>query len=227
LGGRIAQVGARAFLDVVREGVTELEVAAHAVHEMNRALARERPNSATSTYAYCHSGEHSLTPHLHPTDRRLRGGEVVGLNVFPVIWGYCMELERTFVLGEPTGEQKLALEAVNAAFEVGKMAVRPGAVAGDIDRLTRRILEDAGYGAFIRHGAGHAHGIMMGAASREEAGELRLYSREVLRPGMVNSVEPGIYLPELGGFRHSDVLAVTASGSELLTEFPRDLRIGM
>lgn len=226
LGGRIAQVGARAFLDVVREGATELEVTSHAVHEMNRALARERPNSATSTYAYCHSGVHSLTPHLHPTDRRLRSGEVVGLNVFPVIWGYCMELERTLVLSEPTREQRRALDAVNAAFEAGKAALRPGMVTGEIDRLTRRILEEAGYAAFIRHGAGHAHGIMIGAASREELGELRIYNKEVLRRGMVNSVEPGVYLPELGGFRHSDVLAVTDSGSELLTEFPRDVRVG-
>lgn len=223
LGGKIASVGAQAFLEATGEGVTELEVASHAVHEMNRALAREYPEGGSSTYAYCQSGLHTLTPHLHPTGRRLRRGEVVGLNVFPVIWGYCMELERTFVLGEPAAEQRRALEAVNAAFDAGKAAIRPGASAAEIDRLTRRILEDHGFGSFLRHGTGHAHGIMIGAASREELGELRTYNRQPLRPGMVSSVEPGVYLPDLGGFRHSDVLIVTRTGAEVITDFPRDI----
>jgi len=223
LGGDIARIGANAFLDALHENATELEVTSHAVREMDRALAALLPSALSSTYAYCHSGLHTLTPHLHPTGKYIRRGEVVALNVFPVISGYVMELERTFVFGEPNEDQQRALDAVNEAFDAGKAAIRPGRRAAEIDKLTRDILEKRGYGAYIRHGAGHGHGIMIGSAGREESGELRSYNETVLRAGMVNSMEPGVYIPGLGGFRHSDVLALTDDGYEDLSKFPRDV----
>ena len=100
---------------------------------------------------------------------------------------------------------------------------KPGAVMADIDRLTRDILQKYDLVKYIRHGTGHAHGIMIGAASREEKGELRLYNRTRLLPNMANSVEPGVYIPGLGGFRHSDVLIVTERGARCITDFPRDI----
>ncbi len=227
LGGEIGAVGARAFVDALHEGVTELEVASLAVLAMNRELARRYPEGGSSSYAYCQTGLHTLTPHLHPTGKRIRRGDLVALNVFPVIWGYCMELERTFVFGEPTAAQRRALEAVGAAFDLGKAAVKPGAAFAAVDELTRTYLREQGYAEYIRHGTGHAHGIMIGAASREELGEIRIYNRGRFEPGMVNSVEPGVYVPGLGGFRHSDVLLVTETGSELLTDFPRDVVVGV
>jgi Xaa-Pro aminopeptidase len=223
LGGDIARIGANAFLDALHENTTELEVASHAVREMNRTLAALLPSALSSTYAYCHSGLHTLTPHLHPTGKHIRRGEVIALNVFPVISGYVMELERTFVFGAPNQEEQRALDAVNEAFDAGKAAIRPGRRAAEIDKLTRDILEKYGYGAHIRHGAGHGHGIMIGSAGREESGELRSYNETVLRAGMVNSMEPGVYIPSLGGFRHSDVLAITDEGYEDLSKFPRDV----
>lgn len=223
LGGILAKIGANAFLEALTENISELAVAAHAVAEMDRALAALYPSGATSTYAYAQFAEHTLTPHLHPTGKRLRRGDVVALNVFPTVWGYCVELERTFIFGEPSTEQKTALTAVNEAFDAGKAAIRPGASMRDIDLLTRNILEEKGLGKYIRHGAGHAHGIMIGAASREERGELRSYNSASLQPNMANSVEPGVYMPQIGGFRHSDVLIVTDTGARCITEFPRDL----
>lgn len=226
LGGEVAKIGANAFLDALHENTTELAVASHAVNEMNKAIAALYPGDcggATSTYAYCQVGNHTLTPHLHATNRRIRKGDVVGLNVFPVIWGYCMELERTFIFGEPSPDQLKALEAATVAAEAGREAIRPGVCAADIDKLTRRILTEYGYANYIRHGTGHAHGIMIGAAGREELGELRLYNKNPLQPNMVVSVEPAVYIPELGGFRHSDVMAISESGAICLTEFPRDI----
>jgi Xaa-Pro aminopeptidase len=223
LGAQIAKIGGNAFLEALHENTTELEVASYAVREMNRALAALSPEAHSSAMSYCHSGEHTLTPHLHPTGRRIRRGDIVALNVFPIIWGYVMELERTFVFGEPTLPQRRALDAVNEAFEAGKAAVRPGERLATIDQLTRDILEGRGYAPHIWHGAGHAHGIIIGSAGREEKGELRIYSSETLRPGMINSIEPGVYIPELGGFRHSDVLIVTEDGHEDISQFPRDI----
>lgn len=226
LGGSVGKIGADAFLEALQENATELAVAAHSVNAMNRALGALSENAATSTYAYAQFGEHTLTPHLHPTSRRLRKGDVVGLNVFPVIWGYCAELERTFVFGEPSTQAADALSAVNEAFDAAKAEVGPGVYASEIERVSRSILDRHGYSDYIRHGTGHAHGIMIGSASREEPGELRIYNNRTLEPNMANSVEPGVYLPEIGGFRHSDVLFVTETGSRCVTDFRRDITYG-
>ncbi|RAZ84769.1 hypothetical protein DPM33_30605 [Mesorhizobium hawassense] len=223
LGADLAKIGADAFLEAMHDNVTELSVAAHAVAAVNKALGALSDNGLTSTYAYAQFGDHTMVPHLHPTSRRLKRGDLVSLNIFPVIWGYCAELERTFVYGEPTAEIIRPLNAVNEAFDAGKEALKPGLAMSEIDALTRRILEKYDLAKFIRHGTGHAHGIMIGAASREENGELRLYNKTRLLPNMANSVEPGVYIPGVGGFRHSDVLIVTETGSRCITDFPRDI----
>ena len=172
LGGRVARIGADAFLEALHENATELAVAAHAVNAMDRALGALSDRAATSTYAYAHFGDNTLTPHQHPTTRRLRRGDLVALNVFPVIWGYCAELERTFVFGEADAERGRALCAVNEAFEAAKAAIGPGVRASAVERASRSVLQDKGYEEFIRHGTGHAHGIMIGSAGREEPGQL-------------------------------------------------------
>jgi Xaa-Pro aminopeptidase len=219
IGAELAKIGANAFLEALIANTTELAVATHAVAEMNKALAALYPGGATSSYSYCQVGDHTLTPHLHPTGRRIKSGDIIALNVFPVIWGYCMELERTYVFGEPDSDQEKALSAVNEAFEEAKATMRPGVKMSDVDRLTREILSRHGFAKYIRHGTGHSHGVMIGAAGREELGELRVYNSNVLKPDMINSVEPGIYLPDLGGFRHSDVMVITENGATCLTDF--------
>ncbi|MCV9999324.1 Xaa-Pro peptidase family protein [Pararhizobium sp. YC-54] len=223
LGADLAKIGADAFLEAMQDNVTELAVAAHAVAAVNKAMGALSINGLTSTYAYAQFGDHTMIPHLHPTSRRLKRGDLVALNIFPVVWGYCAELERTFVYGEPTPELRGPLDAVNEAFDAGKEAMKPGAVMSEIDALTRSILRKYDLDKYIRHGTGHAHGIMIGAASREEHGELRLYNKTKLAANMANSVEPGVYIPSVGGFRHSDVLIITESGARCITDFPRDI----
>jgi Xaa-Pro aminopeptidase len=225
LGGEIGKIGANAFLEALTPGTTELAIAGQSVAEMNRALGALHPDAATSSYAYCQLGEHTLSPHRHPSSRRLRPGDIVALNVFPVVWGYCMELERTYVYGDPTADQRAALTAATEAFDVAKGLYRPGKSIAELHAEATAVLELAGFGAYVRHGTGHAHGIMVGAAGREEMGELRSYNPGIVRPGMVNSIEPGIYLPGLGGFRHSDVMVATEDGARLLTEFPVDVAL--
>jgi Xaa-Pro aminopeptidase len=224
LGGALAKIGADEFLNALAENVTELTVAARAVEAVNSALGALSLNGLTSTYAYAQFGSHTLTPHLHPTSRRLKRGDLVALNVFPVVWGYCAELERTFVFGEANEAQAHPLEAVTDAYYVGVDALRPGAPMREVDRATREVLQRYGLSEHIRHGTGHAHGIMIGSAGREEKGELRSYNPTPLQENMANSVEPGVYLPEVGGFRHSDVYILTGDGARCITEFP--VRIG-
>lgn len=223
LGGQVAKIGADAFLNALKEGVTEISVAAAATYAMEMATAGLASDAGTSTYTYCQVGTNTLTPHLHPTSRRIRRGDIIALNCFPVIWGYCIELERTFVFGPADDVQLSALAAVNEAFETTKAAFRPGASFAELDELSRRMLTDRGYGANIRHGTGHAHGIMIGATAREELGEIRAYNPGLVRERMANSIEPGIYLKDVGGFRHSDVMIATDSGAVCVTDFPRDI----
>jgi Xaa-Pro aminopeptidase len=219
IGGEVAKIGASAFLDILKEGVSELAITSHAVAEMNRATAALCPAALSSTYSYSQLGLRTLTPHLHAGGRRARRGDIVGLNVFPVLSGYCIELERTFVLGGANAEQQRALDAATLAFDTAKGMVAPGVLHADVDAAATEILVEAGFGDFIRHGTGHAHGIMIGSASREEGGELRSYNSSALQPGMICSVEPAVFLPGVGAFRHSDVLIVTETGSELITAF--------
>ncbi|MGG7539756.1 M24 family metallopeptidase [Sinorhizobium alkalisoli] len=223
LGGQLAKIGANAFLEALHENVTELAVAAHAVAETNKAMGALSINGLTSTYAYAQFGDHTLTPHLHPTSRRLKRGDLVALNIFPVMWGYCTELERTFVFGEPTQAQKKPLDAVNEAFDAIKLALQPGVTMSDMALMEREIFRKVDLADYVRHGTGHALGIMIGAGGREERGELRVYNSGKLMANMVNSVEPAVYIPGVGGFRHSDVMLITEDGARNTTDFPRDI----
>lgn len=225
IGGQLAQIGADAFLDALTPGVTELAVGGAAVRAMNHALGALYPEGITSTYAYAQFGEHTLSPHLHPTGRRLARGDVIALNVFPVITGYCVELERTLVYGPPTEEQGHYLSVLNEAFLYGKHEYQDGVRTDDLHARCSAIIASAGLEKYIRHGTGHAHGIMVGAASREPLGELRTYNNTTLKPGMTNSIEPGFYIPGSGGYRHSDVMFMYETGPECITPFPIELNL--
>lgn len=225
VAGDVAKIGASAFLEALTPGNTELAVAGYARSAMDKALGALFPQGATSSYVYAQFGDHSLSPHLHPTGRRLRRGDVVALNVFPVVWGYCIELERTLAFGGCTERQAQLLEVLEESFVLGKSLCRPGAEFRQVHADCSRVIESAGLGEFMRHGTGHAHGIMVGAASREDLGEIREYNQGTFQAGMFNSIEPGFYLPDDGGFRHSDVMRVETDGATCVTEFPVRLEL--
>jgi Xaa-Pro aminopeptidase len=220
LAGQIARIGATEFTRCISPGVTELSIASHAVLAMNEATAALDPRLPTSSYAYCHAGIHTLSPHQHPTGTLIRRDEVIALNVFAVLAGYCVELERTYAIGDPGEKAQHAIAVVGEAFEVGRSALVSGTPAGDVHRAASNVLKKHDLGQFIRHGTGHAHGIMIGATSREEGGELRSYNTRAVAPGMAFSVEPGLYFPGEFGVRHSDVFLIGNEGVELITEFP-------
>ena len=219
LGGEVAKDGMQAFFANLLEGSSEAELVAAAEAGMYRSAGPRLGDLPFCCFAYCNSGPHTLAPHLRPTGRKAQKGDVVGLNVFPVVAGYLMELERTVIVGRPTPEQLHVLDTVGRAFSVGKAAVSNGARACDVYQATYAVRATNGYGAYTRGGAGHSHGVMIGSGGREELGEIRSYNVEQLRKGMVVSIEPGIYIPGMGGFRHSDVVLVTDQGGEVLTEF--------
>lgn len=216
----VAKIGANAFLEALTPGNTELAVAGHARAAMDKALGSLYPEGATSSYVYAQFGEHSLSPHQHATGKRLKRGEIVALNVFPVVWGYCIELERTLVFGQRTDRQEELLNVLDESFALGKQLCTPGKSFAELHTDCTKILADAGLGTYVRHGTGHAHGIMVGSASREELGEIREYNTQNLQAGMFNSIEPAFYIPGEGGFRHSDVMQIGTNAARCITDFP-------
>lgn len=161
----------------------------------------------------------SAQPHSVPAlDARLGRGPLV-LMSFHRVNGYAGECERTAFIGEPTAEERrlfgVMLEARRIAFEM----VRPGARCADIDEAAQAFLRSEGLGEYILHRTGHGIGL-----GNHEPPWVSTGSEDVLRENMLISIESGIYLPELGGFRHSDTVLVTTAGYECLTRFPTDLQ---
>ncbi|MBI2424472.1 MAG: aminopeptidase P family protein [Candidatus Hydrogenedentes bacterium] len=166
-------------------------------------------------------GARSSLPHGVPTAKPLEYGDIVLLDLGCILDSYCSDLTRTFVFGTIPGTwfesiYETALRAQMAALD----AVAPGKACRDVDAIARNIIADAGYGDYFGHGLGHGVGLEV-----HEAPRLNMQSSAVLEPGMIVTIEPGIYLPGKGGVRIEDLVAVTETGYEVLTHIPKSLRV--
>lgn len=165
-----------------------------------------------------YAGANSAFPHGLPSGYRLQPGDTFMLSLGCAVGGRFVEGERTFVLGTPSDEQRRYHEAVRLAQEIGGGAIRPGAECREANATCLAVIEDAGLGQYLRHRQGHGIGLGMHEPPWLESGDDTL-----LEVGMVVSNEPGIYIPGHAGYRISDSMLVTASGSEPLTAYPRGL----
>jgi Xaa-Pro dipeptidase len=163
-------------------------------------------------------GANAAFPHAINRNLVMRHGDVLVTGATSLVWGYRSELERTMFLGQPTAEQRRWFELMLGAQDTALEAMRPGRRCADVDREVRDYFERHGIRQAWRHHVGHGLGMEV-----HEAPFLDIGDNRVLEPGMVLSVEPGAYVPGLGGFRHSDTVAITADGIELMTRYPRDL----
>ena len=132
--------------------------------------------------------------------------------------GYCSDITRTVVLGEPNDAQRRIYETVREAQQAAVDAIRPGMTGKEADRVARDRIKASGYEKYFGHGTGHGLGMEV-----HEAPRLSPRGEEILEPGMVVTVEPGIYLPEFGGVRIEDDVIVTEDGREVLTQSPKHL----
>ncbi len=164
------------------------------------------------------TGPNSALPHNTPSDRRIRLGDPFIVDCGASVEGYAADLTRTFFVEEPSAEWSRIYEVVRAANAAGRAAVRSGVTAESIDRAARDVIDRAGYGEYFIHRTGHGLGLETHEPPYMIAGNRRL-----LEPGMVFTVEPGIYLPGQGGVRIEDDILVTAEGPEVLTNSSRDL----
>jgi len=199
----------------VRAGRPEREVAA----DIDRALL-EAGFTKPAFDTIVASGPNSAHPHARPGLRPLTAGDLVVLDFGGVLDGYCVDLTRVAAVGRVGPELESLYAAVRAAHGAALDAIRAGIPAVRVDSAARQVLEDKGLGAAFVHGTGHGLGLEVHEAPRVS----RLSPpEEVLEAGMVCTVEPGAYVPGLGGARLEDDVVVTDVGAELITTTPRDL----
>ena len=214
--------------EYTRPGERELDVVNRACHEATQAMLRTLgadfiPGGVFWVGAHGNYrgqiGVDSALPHALIKNVKFKEGDVVNGSgtTYPIL-GYISEMERTMFVGEPSAEQRkyfnLACELQDYAFH----CVRAGRTCGDVDRDVRGFYKEHGIADYWMHHTGHALGM-----DRHEPPFLDIAEETVIQPGMVFSIEPGIYIPGFGGFRHSDTIHVTQTGIELLTYYPREL----
>ena len=163
-------------------------------------------------------GARSAWAHAVAHNIELIAGDVLVTETGAPIWGYTAELERAVVVGDPTVAMRFLFDHMVAAQDVAFAALRPGVTCADVDRAVLRYFEEHDLLPYWRQHVGHAIGLR-----NHEAPFLDVGDHTVVQPGMVFTIEPGLYDPAVGGFRHSDTVAVTEDGIELLTDYPRDL----
>ena len=198
------------------EALSETVFAAALDHAMRTLGAEDR---AFETIVA--SGENSAKPHARPGPRVLRPGDPVVVDFGATYDGYRSDMTRTFCLGgAPTGELATVFAVVAASQAAGVASVAPGVAAGDVDSVCRDVIAAAGWAERFEHGTGHGVGLDIHEGPSVGAG-----STAILQVGTVVTVEPGVYLPALGGVRIEDTLVVTASGSRPLTRFPKEVAV--
>ncbi len=213
---RIAQAALEATLPSLRAGRTEREVGAELLIQTFKAGADgELPFAPIVA-----SGPNGALPHASLTDRRLATGELVTIDWGAAHNGYVADLTRTFALGPVSDELQRLYALVLAANAAGRAAARPGATCASVDQAARRVIADGGYGDYFVHRVGHGLGL-----EGHEDPSMHGRNELPLAPGMTFTVEPGIYVPGLGGVRIEDDVVVTADGAESLSDFPRELRV--
>jgi Xaa-Pro aminopeptidase len=214
---RVACVQARRAYDVVRAGLTtdmtELEVAAELEYQARRFGAK-----ALSFPPIVAVGPRAALPHARPTQRKLSESDFTLVD-----WGvnsglYMSDLTRIIVTGKISPKLRKIYGVVLKAQLAAIDAIRPGKTCEEVDAVARRIITRAGFGKAFGHGLGHGTGLMIHEAPRLAVGQ-----KTKLQPGMIVTVEPGIYVPGWGGVRIEDDVLVTRSGHEVLTDVPKEL----
>ena len=208
-------LGAKLFdraLEILRPGVKESEVAA----DMEYA-ARLAGAEAMSFPTIIASGARSALPHGRASEQTVQPGGFVVCDFGVILGGYCSDQTRTVWVGTVSDDARSAYEAVREAQQAAIDAVKPGAAVGEVDSAARKVLRKAGLGRYFTHSTGHGVGIEIHEAPRVAAGQ-----KETLQPGMVITIEPGVYFPGKWGVRIEDMVAVTASGCDVLTPTGKD-----
>ena len=201
------------MLTVLKPGVTELEAAAELEYFMKTHGAED-----ISFETIVASGVNSSMPHAMPSHKKIEAGDFVTMDFGCKYNGYCSDMTRTVVVGRADEKQKEIYRIVLEAQLAGLEAVRSGARGCDVDKVSRDIITKAGYGDCFGHGLGHSVGLYI-----HEEPRLSRLCETVLEPNMIQTVEPGIYLPGFGGVRIEDMVVVTEGACRNLARSEKNL----
>ncbi|WP_392454054.1 M24 family metallopeptidase [Chryseomicrobium aureum] len=200
---------------LIAEGKTEMEI----LSEVETAVkAKGADGMSFSTMVL--SGLKTASPHGTPGNRKIQKGDFILFDLGVIVNGYCSDITRTVAFGEPTEEQRTIYQTVKEAEVKAVSLVKAGVFAKDLDKAARDIITSAGYGEYFTHRLGHGLGI-----SVHEFPSIHGENDMALREGMVFTIEPGIYHPEVTGVRIEDDVVVTADGVEVLTKFTKELLV--
>jgi Xaa-Pro aminopeptidase len=200
-------------LSAIRPGLLESLVAGEMELQARRAGA-EKMSFDTIVSA----GRRSALPHGRASAQPIPGEGFIILDWGVILASYCSDMTRTVHVGAVSAGHRRMYEAVREAQSASIEAVRPGATSGEVDQAGRKVLEKAGYGAYFTHSTGHGVGLEIHESPRLAKGQT-----QKLIPGMIITIEPGIYIPDDGGVRIEDMVLVTESGHEVLTPITKDL----
>lgn len=213
---QIAQAALAATLPKIRAGVTEREIAA----ELTIQLLNAGSETDFPFHPSVSGGPNGAVAHMSGTDRKLMNGDLLLIDWGARFNGYCSDLTRTFAVGTPDDETKRIYDLVLAANAAGRAAGKPGVPAGTVDDAARGVINAGGYGPYFNHRTGHGLGMEV-----HEPPYMYAENTQILEPGMVYTVEPGIYLTGRNGVRIEDDIVITPEGCESLSDYPRELTI--
>ena len=210
---RAQAITVAAFVEVsarIVDGMTEKEVA----WELEKAV-RAHGGEGLGFSTIVGAGENGARPHHTVTDRPIRAGEPIVIDMGARYEGYSGDLTRTVIVGEPDEQFRRIYDVVLRAMRHAEEAARPGMTSGDLDAAARAVIAEAGYAEAFLHGLGHGIGLQV-----HEAPSARKEGEDVFAPGMSLTIEPGIYLPNWGGVRIEDLVVFTPTGIINLTDAP-------
>ncbi len=213
---KAVHLGSRCFeetLLLLKNGVTETELAAEIEYRM-RLYGGEK----TAFETIIAFGDRTALPHARPTSRRLKPNEFVLFDLGVILSGYCSDMTRTVFWGKAPAKAKAMYKAVLESQLASENSVRAGIDCGTVDRAARRVLEKRGFGRYFTHSTGHGLGIEVHENPRVAAKQ-----SAVLEEGMAITIEPGAYIPGVGGVRIEDVVIVRKNHGEVLTQTAKSL----
>ena len=224
-GAAVADIGGFAIREAVQVGAREIDIAMAGRDAMELEIAKRFPDAEyRDTWVWFQSGLNTDGAHNPVTSRKLKRGDILSLNTFPMISGYYTALERTMFVGEVDAASKRIWDINVAAHELGISLLVPGAVCSEVTHKLNTFFEEHQVLQYRTFGYGHSFGVLSHYYGREAGLELREDIDTVLEPGMVISMEPMLTVPEgqpgAGGYREHDILVITEDGNEDITKYP-------
>ncbi|WP_407690715.1 M24 family metallopeptidase [Salinicoccus hispanicus] len=217
--GRLVSNALEQTITNTKAGMSELEIDYYGNEYLFKEVPKHFPNSTLDYFVMSPSGlSRTNMPHVFSNTRQLENQDIiihsrqVGLN------GYRAECERTYFVGEPTERQREVFNVMVRAQQAALDFIKVGVTAKDVNQQALDVIKAAGLEEYVVHRTGHGIGVGF-----HEEPSLRFDNDLVLEAGMVFCIEPGIYIPDVGGFRHSDTVVLTEQGTEVITDYPKNI----